>query len=135
MTCLLHGVRKSARLLRPLGQRRCKTKHGDIEKQLFYIYIYVMFLDQGPKVPPNGIPPHPPNLGVEDFPSSFLLLSLLPSAFPSSFLLFLLPFSFLSFPSPSLPFFLSSFPPSFEAMSAAHHHRGEEMLCNTIAIK
>ena len=76
-----------------------------------------MFLDQGAKVPPNGIPPQPPNLGVEDFPSSFLLLSHLPFFFPS----------FLSLFFPLFPFF----PPSFEAMSGAHHHHiGEDSSLN-----
>ena len=69
-------------------------------------------------------PPTPPNLGEEDFPSSFLLLSLLPFSFPS----FLLPFLF--------PFFLSSF--AFKAMSAAHHHHsGEDALqhyCNQVSL-
>ena len=67
-------------------------------------------------------PPTPPNLGRKTslrpsfFFPSFLLLSLLPFFFPS----FLSPFP----PSFLLPFPFSflPFPPSFEVMSAAHHH-------------
>ena len=55
-----------------------------------------MFLDQGPKAPP------PPKLGKEDFPSSFLLLSLLPFFFPS-FLSLFFPSFLLSFPFSFLP--------------------------------
>ena len=85
-------------------------------------------------LPPMVSPPPPkPRVGglpfvlPSSFPPSFFFPSFL-SPFPPSFLLSLLPFS-----CPSLfPFF----PPSLEAMSAAHHHhRGEEMLCNTVAIE
>ena len=80
-----------------------------------------MFLDQGPKVPPlppNGIPPHP-----------------LPSSFPSSFLLSLLPFSFLSFLSPSLFPFLPSFLRSY--VSSTSPQGGGDALqhyCNQVSL-
>ena len=61
------------------------TNERNMEKT--YIYIYVP--GQGTEGPPQWYPPTPPR--EEDFPSSFLLLSLLPSSFPSSFLLSLLP--------------------------------------------
>ena len=125
--CQWHG---SAELLGPtFRESMC---HFVVPSPTAQIAIYVPGpgTEGPPSTPMVSAPPPPSNLGEEDFPSSFLLLSLLPSFFPSSFLLSLLPFSFLS------PFFLSSFPPSFEAMSAAHHHhRGEEMLCDTFAIK
>ena len=80
----------------------------------------------GTESPPHGTPP-PPNLGRRTslrpsfFFPSFLLLSLLPFFFPS----------FLSLFPPS--FLLSSFPPSFEAMSAAHHHhRGRRCLATRL---
>ena len=98
-----------------------------------YIYICLWTSDRrSPPPPPMVSPPAPPKpRGGGVLPSSFP-----PSFFFPFFLLSLLPFSFLSLLSPSLPFFLSSFPPSFEAMSAEHHHhRGEEMLRNIIAIK
>ena len=92
-------------------------------------YILYMFLDQGPTVPP-------PNLGEKGFPSSFLLLSLLPFSllpffFPPSFLLSLLPFSF-----PSLcPFFLPSFLQSYVSSTSPPQGGGDALqhYCNQVS--
>ena len=68
--------------------------------QITQVYIYIctyMFLDQGPNVPPNGIPPHPPKPrgGGSPFVLPFFFPSFLSLFFPS----FLLPFPFSFLPS------------------------------------
>ena len=87
-----------------------------IGEQKYYIYRCSWTRDSRDRQsPPQWYPPppHPPNLGEGDFPSSFLL-SLLPFSFPSLF-----------------PFF----PPSFEAVSAAHHHhRGRRCFASLLQL-
>ena len=96
--------------------------HKLLSYTALYVYIYIyMYIcswtpsrdrqSAPPPLPMVSLPPPKPRGGGLPFvlPSSF------PPSFPPSCLLSLLPFSF----------FLSSFPPSFEAMSAVdHHHRG-----------